>query len=164
MGSTYELPAPEVVSAALSELLGKPTKATRTTRLPVGPKTPGTVAMYIDEQRKAGAVIFTDLALACAAGGAVSALPQNIVEEGIKSGDVPSNMLESLQEVMAAANAWFERPNVPALKLDAAKSAVGNCSRGLLTMLHKSKNRLDLTIEITGYPKGRIVICVIGKG
>jgi hypothetical protein len=161
MSCTYDLPAPETVSKLLSDLLGKSSKAARAQRLPVGPKTPGAVGILVDDAEKPGAVIFADLALACSAGGALSLIPQNIVEEGIKSGDVPSNMLENFQEVLNVARAWFERPNLPKLKLESVKSAIGNCSRGLLTMMLKSKYRLDLSIEIAGYPRGRMVICVL---
>jgi len=161
MTCTYDLPAPETVSKLLSDLLGKSSKATRALRLPVGPKTPGAVGLLVNEESKPGAVIFADLAFACSAGGALSLIPQNIVEEGIKSGDVPSNMLENYQEVLNVARGWFERPNLPKLKLESVKSAMGNCSRGMLTMMLKSKHRLDLAIEIAGYPRGRLVICVL---
>lgn len=160
MTCVYELPAPETVTKLLSDLLGKPSKALRASRFPVGPKTPGAVSILVNEENKPGVVIFADIAFACSAGGALSLIPQNIVEEGIKSGDVPSNMLENFKEVMNIARSWFEKPSVPKLKLDSVKPAIGNCSRGLLTMLLKSKYRLDLNVEITGYPKGRLVICV----
>lgn len=160
MPCVYELPAPEGLSKALSESLGKDVKASRAQRLPVGPKTPGAVGVLVDEASKHGAVIFADLALACTAGGALSSIPRNIVEEGIKSGDVPANLLESYQEVMNAAPGWFERPNLPKLKVDSTKSAAGNCSRGMLTMMLKSKHRLDFAIEVAGYPRGRLAICV----
>jgi hypothetical protein len=161
MATTYELPTPEVVSKLLSDLLGKATKTSRSTRFPIGPKTPGAVGIYLGEADKPGAVVFADLPLACAAGGALSLIPMNIVEEGIKSGDVPSNMLENFAEVLNVTRSLFEKPNVPKLKLESVKSAIGNCSRGLLTLLLKSKYRLDLNVEIAEYPRGRLVICVI---
>ena len=160
MTCVYELPVPEKVSKMLTELLGRNAKAARAARYPVGPKTPGAVGIYLTEESKPGAVVFVDLPLACSAGGALSLIPTNIVEEGIKSGDVPANILENFAEVLNVARAWFERPEVAKLKLESVKSAVGNCSRGLLTMLLKSKHRLDLAVEITGYPSGRMVICV----
>ena len=160
MSHVYELPAPESVSKMLSDLLGKPSKASRAQRYPVGPKTPGAVGIYMTEENKPGVVVFADLALACSAGGALSLIPANIVEEGIKGGDVPANMLENFQEVLNVGRSWFEKANAPKLKLESVKSAIGNCSKGLLTMLLKSKNRMDLNVEIPGYPKGRLVICV----
>ena len=161
MSCLYELPPPESVSKLLSDLLGKPSKAIRANRFPVGPKTAGAVSIFVSDENKPCAVVFSDIAFTCSAGGALSLIPQNIVEEGIKSGDVPANMLENFQEVMNVARSWFERPNVPKLKLESVKSAIGNCSKGLLTMLLKSKHRLDLNIDIAGYPKGRLVICVV---
>jgi hypothetical protein len=160
MAPTYDLPIPDDVSKKLSDMLGKPAKASPGNRFPVGPKTPGAVSILVNEENKPGAVIFADVAFACSAGGALSMIPQNIVEEGIKSGDIPANMLDSFREVMNVAQSWFEKPDAPKLKLESVRSAIGNCSRALLTMLLKSKNRLDLSVEFTGYPKGRIVICV----
>lgn len=161
MTVVYNLPNPESVSKLLSDTLGKPIKTQRGPRFPVGPKTPGAIGIYVSESEgKPGAVVFADLCAACSTGSALSLIPANITEEGIKSGDVPANMLENYSEVLNIARTMFERDTAPKLKLDSVKSAVGNCSKGLLTMLLKSKHRLDLNVEIPGYPRGRLVICV----
>jgi hypothetical protein len=156
------VPAPKPVRDMLTELLGRNVEVT--VGAPYAPRLgeSGTLAVYVDDATIVRAVMVADLPLSAYAGAAIGLVPVAGAEEAIELKLLPQSLEENLYEVLNISASLLNAEGLPHLRLyqmyapgNLPPAEVSACARIM-------GGRLDLTVEIAGYGRGRLSVVVLG--
>ena len=154
-----KLPAPDALMKMLTSLVDRRVVALRGARMM---KTEWrAIASYVDKTSALRFVAATDMAFLASTGAALALIPVPQVQDAIKTGKPSPVLIENAFEVMNIASALFneldESMHVKIRKLDLMPSLPADAT----VALERAKTRLDLDVEITGYPKGKLSLAVL---
>lgn len=156
------VPAPKPVRDMLTDLLGRNVDIVVGTPYAPMPGEPGTLAVYVDDATIVRAVMVADLPFSAYAGAAIGLVPVHGAQEAITEKVLPQALEENFHEVLNIAASLLNAEGLPHLRLyqmyapgNVAPTEVANCARIL-------GGRLDLTVDIAGYGKGRLSVVVLG--
>ena len=153
---TVVLPDAKAVKDMLTGLVGKPVGVTPGAPVTPTPRSPVSVAVYVDPGMAVNALCVMDLGAAAYTGAALALLPPGGAQDAVEEDHELTGMLvEALHEVVNVLSALFNVPGAPHSKLHKLY-APGDDLSGDIEGLLANFNRLDLTVDVPGYGKGAI--------
>jgi len=154
------LPAAKDVRDMLSGLLGKPVAVNPGAPVTPTPKSPVSVAVYVDPAMHVNALCVLDLGASAYTAGALALLPPGGCQDAVEEdGELSGLMAEALHEVVNVLSAVFNVPGAPHSKLHKLY-VPGEDLPGDVAGMLAAFNRIDLAIEVTGYGKGGLSLVI----
>lgn len=155
------LPTPKDVRDLLTGLLDREVTLTPTTPFAPGPRTPASVAVYVDDSLRITATIACDLPFSAYAGAALGLVPPAAADLAVEEGALGETLAENLNEVLNIAASLFNAPGVDHVKLHElhpAGPALPPMARAHTLTLGR---REDLAVDIGGYGAGACSIVLL---
>jgi len=153
---TVELPAAKDVRDMLAGLIGKQVAVSPGGPVTPTPKSPVSVAVYVDPQMHINALCVMDLAASAYTGGALALLPPGGCQDAVEEdGELSGMLVEALHEVVNVLSALFNTPGAPHSKLHKLY-APGDDLPGDVEGMLAAFNRIDLALEVPTYGKGAL--------
>ena len=151
-----QLPAAKDIRDMLTGLVGKPVAVSPGAPVTPTPKSPVSVAVYVDPQMNVNALCLMDLGASAYTGSALALLPPGGAQDAVEEdGELSGMQVEALHEVVNVLSALFNTPGAPHSKLHKLY-APGDDLPGDIEGMLANFNRIDLAIEVPGYGKGAI--------
>lgn len=148
------LPSPDATMRMLADLVGRRVVVTKAPKLPKNDQ--AAAAAYVDGAGEIRFVAVANVAFLASAGASLALIPVGQVADAIKSGKVPPTILENSFEILNIASVLMNEldgaVHVKIASLDLA-SSLPDRVRSAIACAAVS---VDLEIEISGYPKGRL--------
>jgi hypothetical protein len=119
------------------------------------------VAVYVDPTMATTALVLVDLRLGAWLAGALALLPKGGLEDAIDEGELYPMHLEALYEVVNIAASMFNGEGRNHSKLHTLH-APGETVPGDIAGLAAAFNRIDLTVDVSGYGSGHLSIVTAG--
>jgi len=157
-----ELPVPKAVKDLFEELLGRPVtvgigEPFRAADLRENPL----VSTYVDERMTLRAVIGMDLPLAAYAGAALGLIPSGGAQACIEDKELSANMAENVTEVCNILSSLLNHESQPRLRMHETYLPGNTAPNDAAAQLQAIGRRLDLTIEVQGYGRGRMAFSYV---
>ena len=155
MSDTSVIPAPLAVRNLFEDLLGRDVNVSPGDPMTAENLPTGVIAIYTDQSQQLYAVLGMTLSLAANAGAALGLLPAGAAEDSIEEKTLFPNLAENVFELCNVFTSLLNREGAPHVKLYQViypGMDLPNDARAHLLALCK---RLDLTIEVARYGKGR---------
>jgi hypothetical protein len=156
------VPSPKPVRDMLGDLLGRGVEVSLGLPYAPQPGEPGTLGVYVDDATIVRAVMVADLPFSAYAGAAIGLVPLPGAEEALEQKVLPQSLEENLYEVLNICASLLNAEGLPHLRLyqmyapgNLPPAEVSGCARIL-------GGRLDLSVDIAGYGKGRLSVVVLG--
>jgi hypothetical protein len=154
-----KLPTADAIARLVSDLLGKPTTARAVAPTPV-PRD-GIVSAIVDDEGALRAAVVVDRPLAAYAGAALALVPSGMADDALRSGAIPSALLDNYREVLNVVTNLLNTINPVHVRLgDSYTGPAAPAPKDVATILASPKAKLDLELQIAGYGKGRIRFAV----
>ena len=154
------LPDAKAVKDMLTGLVGKPVGVTPGAPVTPTPRSPVSVAVYVDPAMAVNALCVMDLGLSAWTAGALALLPPGGVQDAVEEdGELTSMLTEALHEVVNVLSALFNVPGAPHSKLYRLY-APGDDLPGDVAGRLADFNRLDLAVDVPGYGRGGLSLVI----
>ncbi|UQU65400.1 hypothetical protein COUCH_03420 [Couchioplanes caeruleus] len=160
MSDTSVIPAPHAVRNLFEDLLGRDVNVSPGDPMTAENLPTGVIAIYTDTSQQLYAVLGMTLSLAANAGAALGLLPAGAAEDSIEEKTLFPNLAENVFELCNVFTSLLNREGAPHVKLYQViypGMDLPNDARAHLLALGK---RLDLTIEVSRYGKGRFSLSI----
>jgi hypothetical protein len=160
MSDTSVIPAPHAVRNLFEDLLGREVTVSPGDPMTAENLPTGVIAIYTDTSQRLYAVLGMTLSLAANAGAALGLLPAGAAEDSIEEKTLFPNLAENVFELCNVFTSLLNREGAPHVKLYQViypGMDLPNDARAHLLALGK---RLDLTIEVSRYGKGRFSLSI----
>jgi hypothetical protein len=155
MSDTSVLPGPLTVRNLFEDLLGRDCNVAAGDPITADDLPTATVAVYTDGQQQIYGVLAMQLTLAANAGAALGLLPAGAAEDSIDEQKLTPNLAENVFELCNVLTSLLNRDGGPHVKLYQVVypgMPLPSDARAHLLALGR---RLDLTIEVARYGKGK---------
>ena len=156
MSDTTVLPGILAVRTLFEDLLGRDCTVGPGEPLSANDLPTATVAIYTDNAQQIYAVLGMQLSLAANVGAALGLLPPGAAEDSIDEKTLFPNLAENVFELCNVLTSLLNREGAPHVRLHQVMypgMALPNDARAHLLALGR---RLDVTIEVSRYGKGRL--------
>ena len=156
MSDTSVLPASLAVRSLFEDLLGRDCTVGPGEPLTANDLATATVAIYTDNAQQIYGVLGMELSLAANVGAALGLLPAGAAEDSVDEKQLFPNLAENVFELCNVLTSLLNRDGVPHVRLHQVVypgMALPADARAHLLALGR---RLDLTIEVSRYGKGRL--------
>jgi hypothetical protein len=156
MSDTSVIPVALTVRNLFEDLLGRDVNVSPGDPMTAADLPTGVFAVYTDTQQQLYAVLGMQLALAANAGAALGLLPAGAAEDSIEEKTLFPNLAENVFELCNVLTSLLNREGSPHVKLYQViypGMELPNDVRAHLLALGK---RLDLTVEVARYGKGKL--------
>jgi hypothetical protein len=154
--STITLPASLTIRNLLEDLLGREVTVSMANPPVAADLRRMIMAVYTDSSTKMVAVIGLELPLAAYSGAALGLMPPGGAEDCIEEGALSPVLVENVAELCNILTSLFNHEGGPHVKLykvyTPPEPAPGDATALLLAL----GNRIDLTVEVARYGKGRL--------
>ena len=160
MTTICPLPQHTEVKEFIENLLGKPVSVDDGKPVVLSPKRPSVIAPYLLDDGKVGAIAVCDIEFAACAGGALTMMPVDIVQDSIRQSKIPDNILENFKEVLNVFSGIFNKPDYSHVALSGVLITPLALSRNIVEVIAQPAGRMDFTISIDGYGSGRLSVLV----
>ena len=157
--TTSGLPTPESFADLAGMLVGKRVRAKKVPAL--APTAIKANATYVDGSGAVAFVALADLALVASLGAALAMIPPTMVQEAIRSGKPGDMLVENAYEILNVAASLFNDAD-GSCHVKVTKLEFSALPADLATKVRTSKVRLDLDVEIPGYPNGKVAFVAVG--
>lgn len=161
MSDTSVIPASITVRNLFEDLLGRDVSVASGDPMTADDLPTGVIAVYTDTSQQLYAVLGMQLALAANAGAALGLLPAGAAEDSIEEGKLFPNLAENVFELCNVLTSLLNREGAPHVKLYQViypGMDLPNDARAHLLALGK---RLDLTVEVARYGKGKLSLSLV---
>jgi hypothetical protein len=155
------LPHPKQIRDLITDLLGRDVTLTPAPPFAPGPKSPASIAVYVDDSLRVTSLIACDLPCSAHLAAALALVPTRVAEEAIEAGMLDQNLAENLFEVLNVAASMFNVPNAAHLKLHALHPAGTPLDPMVRAQALTLGRREDLHIEISGYGSGQFSVVMV---
>jgi hypothetical protein len=155
MSDTSVLPGSHLVRNLFEDLLGRDCNVSPGEPMTADDLPTGTIAIYTDSAQQIYAVLGMQLSLAANVGAALGLLPPGAAEDSIDDKVLAPNLAENVFELCNVLTSLLNREGAPHVKLYQVLypgMPLPNDARAHLLALGR---RLDLTIEVNRYGKGK---------
>ena len=155
MSDTSVIPVALTVRNLFEDLLGRDVNVSPGDPMTAADLPTGVFAIYTDTSQQLYAVLGMQLALAANAGAALGLLPAGAAEDSIEEKKLFPNLAENVFELCNVLTSLLNREGAPHVKLYQViypGMDLPNDARAHLLALGK---RLDLTVEVARYGKGK---------
>lgn len=151
------MPPQDDVKRLLSDLFGRPVVVSRNPPLIRAAADRLTAALFTKADGAVGIIGLADLEFTAYAGAALTMFPTPMAERQIESGQVDEMVLENFREIMNVCASQFNGGNFSHVKLtELLRLPKDKLSPELDALMKKPVTRLDFTIQIPNYGKGRL--------
>ena len=160
--TSASLPTPKAVRDLLLDLLGRNVEVDVADPYAPAQNEPATLAVYVDDGMRTMAVVAADLPFSANVGAAIGLIPKGGAEAAIEDGELSPLLQDNLSEVLNICATLLNTPGQPHVRLHAAYPPgvmPPSDVPGFATVLGQ---RLDLTVEVAGYGKGRFSVVALG--
>ncbi len=113
-------------------------------------------AVFIDDGGKRVTACVCDYKFAAFAGSALTRIPVGGAEDAATTGEFTDMMLSNLHEIMNICSRLFMNNTSPHLRLDTVYPSQDSVPDAARVMLDTCQQRIDYTVSIPGYGKGRV--------
>ena len=161
MSDVSVLPGTLAVRNLLEDLLGREVTVSPGDPISAEEVATATVAIFTDTSQKVFGVLGMDLPLAANAGAALGLLPAGAAEDSIDEKKLFPNLAENVFELCNVLTSLLNKEGAPHIKLYQViypGMELPNDARAHLLALGK---RLDLTVEVTRYGKGKLSLSLV---
>ena len=161
MSDTSVIPASIAVRNLFEDLLGRDVSVASGDPMTADDLPTGVIAVYTDSAEQLYAVLGMQLALAANAGAALGLIPAGAAEDSIEEGKLFPNLAENVFELCNVLTSLLNREGAPHVKLYQViypGMVLPNDARAHLLALGK---RLDLTVEVARYGKGKFSLSLV---
>lgn len=155
------LPLPKQIRDLFGELLDREVTLSPAAPQAPGPKTPTTVAVYVDDSLRISALIICDLELSAYAGAALGLVPVTGAETAIEEGALTEVLKENLFEVLNIAASMFNAPGAEHLRLHEVHAAGTPLPPHIWSMTLTLGRREDFRIDVAGYGAGHVSVVLV---
>jgi hypothetical protein len=156
MSTPVPLPPAKAVAKLLGDLIGRAVTAKVVPAKPA-PAESLSVAAYFGECQSLRAVAVCDLPAGGSLGAALMMVPADRVTECVKEKKLDQILTENLYEVLNVMAAVFPQNGAPRLILRGVHRGT-EAPDEVKGVLAKPAKRMDLEIDVAGYPTGRLAI------
>lgn len=153
------LPGAAEVRTLLNGLFDKPVQVSAHPTPMLPGRAVSIVGSYVDDARAVRAVVFTDLVVGAALGGALALVPAPRVEEAVQGGLVPEDLADNTREVLNVAASLFNCGDTH-LKLEQVWVAPEPVPEHVVAFLRAAQQRQDVTVDVPGYGSGVVAVLV----
>jgi two-component system chemotaxis response regulator CheY len=150
------LPPADLVGKLLTELVNLPVTVTKGPAPTLDLSQPATVAVYVHDNGMTAAACVCDLALTASLGAALALIPAAAAHEAIEQHVLPAQLLDNHREVVNVAARLFNRPSLAHVRLREVYVTPALLPLEAVNLVAGETQRLDLEVEINGYPPGRL--------
>lgn len=155
--SDYQLPSPEAVAQTLSSFVRRDVYVSQN-------KQPGDghlplAGLYHDGHQKLVVACMADVAFAASSAAAFALIPARVAAESAAAKKLDDSLAEIFAEVLNVMSRLFTHHDNVRVTL-AEKVLPGQSLPAELATL-SNENCLDLIIDIDGYTKGRLILCLL---
>ena len=161
MSDTSVIPAALTVRNLFEDLLGRDVNVSPGDPMTAADLPTGVFAIYTDTSQQLYAVLGMQLSLAANAGAALGLLPAGAAEDSIEEKQLFPNLAENVFELCNVLTSLLNREGAPHVKLYPVVYPgmdIPNDARAHLLALGK---RLDLTVEVARYGKGKLSLSLV---
>ncbi|MEU4213881.1 hypothetical protein [Actinoplanes sp. NPDC026623] len=161
MSDTSVIPASITVRNLFEDLLGRDVNVSSGDPMTAEDLPTGVIAVYTDTSQQLYAVLGMQLSLAANAGAALGLLPAGAAEDSIEEEKLFPNLAENVFELCNVLTSLLNREGAPHVKLYQViypGMELPNDARAHLLALGK---RLDLTVEVARYGKGKLSLSLV---
>lgn len=155
------LPLPKQIRDLFGDLLDREITLTPAAPQAPGPKTPTTIATYVDDYLRISALMICDLDLSAYAGAALGLVPVTGAEAAIEEGALTEVLKENLFEVLNIAASMFNAPGADHLRLHEVHAAGQPLPPQVWSMALTLGRREDFHIDIAGYGAGHVSVVLV---
>lgn len=161
-GTQSPLPAALEVRELLEGLLGRDVDALVGTDAVEPHTNPGAVVgVYVDDQLQLRAIIAVDQRLAAHLGAAIALMPPTAAKTAIEQELLTPALYDNVAEVLNVAASLFNVGDAPHVRLYEAYAPRETLPPDVAKWVLAYVRRLDMTVDVTGYGKGRISVLAI---
>jgi hypothetical protein len=155
MSDTSVLPASLAVRNLLEDLLGRDVNVNPGDPLTADDLPTATIAIYTDNAQQIYGVLGLQLSLAANVGAALGLLPAGAAEDSIDEKQLFPNLAENVFELCNVLTSLLNREGAPHVKLYEVVYPGMPLPNDVRAHLLAIGRRLDLTVEIARYGKGK---------
>jgi hypothetical protein len=155
MSDTSVLPASLAVRNLLEDLLGRDVNVNPGDPLTADDLPTATIAIYTDNAQQIYGVLGLQLSLAANVGAALGLLPAGAAEDSIDEKQLFPNLAENVFELCNVLTSLLNREGAPHVKLYQVVYPGMSLPNDVRAHLLAIGRRLDLTVEIARYGKGK---------
>lgn len=156
------LPSRKQIKDLFEGLLGRDATLDAAAPLAPGPRTPASVAVYVDDALRITGLIACDLPLSAYAGAALGLVPAGAAEEAVAGGALPGSLAENLYEVLNVAASMFNVPGADHVRLHELHPAGTPLPPAVRVQALTLGRREDVRVDIAGYGAGRLAVVMVG--
>lgn len=149
------LPLPANLAYTLSALVRRQVTVRPDAFWAIEPREPLCVGVYRDEHQALEGLWVCDVSLAASLGGVLMLMPAGVVSEAIAAAELSDDLLEGAREVANVCASSFRDKRVRLAEFcPPGQRPGGEAGRALLS----AERRVDLRVQVAGYPGGRLVL------
>ena len=154
MAARFPVPIQDDVRDLLVDLLGRGASVDKVKGNPL--LDPALIAEFVTDEDEVGALCTVDAEFALRCGAALAMVPTTVVEEAIKKGELPAELVENVQEIANIMAQLLNGPRTPHLRLKALHQPPDDVPGKVTAVLDAPEFRRDFSIDIEGYGIGRL--------
>jgi hypothetical protein len=155
------LPVAKQIKDLLEGVLGRDVTLAPSPPFAPGPKTPGSVAVYVDDMLRITGVIACDLPLSAYAAAALGLVPAKTAQAAVDSGGLTEMLSDNLYEVLNIASSMFNTPGADHLRLHALHPAGAPLPPAVRAHALTLGRREDVSLGIAGYGQGLLSVVMV---
>ena len=161
MSDTSVIPAALTVRNLFEDLLGRDVNVSQGEPMTAVDLPTGAFAIYTDPSQQLYAVLGMQLALAANAGAALGLLPAGAAEDSIEEKTLSPTLAENVFELCNVLTSLLNREGAPHVKLYQVIYPGMNLPNDARAHLLALGKRLDLTVEVARYGKGKLSLSLV---
>jgi hypothetical protein len=149
------LPIQEALRDLTGDLLGRGTAVDKTEEA-MAPDDMAAVGGYRDDSGVLLAALPVDRALVPILGGALVMVPEVVVQETLRQGEIPGNLYENFWEVANIMASLLNKEGGPHVKLADRNEGYGTVEADVRALLEAPVRQRWFSVTVTGYGTGRL--------
>jgi hypothetical protein len=161
MSDTSVIPVALTVRNLFEDLLGRDVNVSPGDPMTAADLPTGVVAVYTDTAQQLYAVLGMQLSLAANAGAALGLLPAGAAEDSIEEKKLFPNLAENVFELCNVLTSLLNREGAPHVKLYQVIYPGMDLPNDVRAHLLALGKRLDLTVEVARYGKGKLSLSIV---
>ncbi len=152
------LPTFKSVRDTLADLLFRDVTLLPSDPVPIGPRHPVAIGVYVDDALRMTAVAVADLPLAAYAGASIGLVPKGGAQAAIEDGVLPPAIEENFNEVLNVLAGLLNVSGGRHLRLHATYAPNQLPPGDVMALVRKLGRRVDVALTVAGYGTGHLSI------
>ena len=158
MPARFPVPIQEDIRDLLVDLLGRGAAVDKVKGRAFGGDDLALIAEFVTDEDEVGALCAVDAEFTLRCGAALAMVPTSVVDEAMRRGELPENLVENVQEVANILAQLLNSPRTPHLRLKTLHQLPVDLPAAVSALLDAPEFRRDFAIVIEGYGDGRMAL------